>query len=217
MKQSRQGERAAVQVSIRATQGLLDRADALVQSADEWPESGGTVATRASVLRIALLVGLRSLEARTAPQAAAPAAQGWSTVPDAEAQLAAGVWLPPVWQATDAPAVKRKAAAPPSLSLELVETAAAAAPVETAAETEAKAATEAEVQAARAAAEAATLEGLRSAEWALALPVAEWGLQLEQLRLWELLGLQEAVGNPLAQKVLLEDAARSRKITVQRG
>jgi hypothetical protein len=204
-----------VQVSIRATQGLLDRADALVQSADEWPESGGTVATRASVLRIALLVGLRSLEARTAPQAAAPAAQGWSTV--SEAELAAGVWLPPVWQATDAPAVKRKAAAPPSLSLELVETAAAAAPVETAAETEAKAATEAEVQAARAAAEAATLVGLRSAEWALALPVAEWGLQLEQLRLWELLGLQEAVGNPLAQKVLLEDAARSRKITVQRG
>jgi hypothetical protein len=113
--------------------------------------------------------------------------------------------------------VKRKAAAPPSLSLELVETAAAAAPVETAAETEAKAATEAEVQAARAAAEAATLEGLRSAEWALALPVAEWGLQLEQLRLWELQGLQSAVGNPLAQKVLLEDAARSRKITVQRG
>jgi hypothetical protein len=215
VKQSRQGERAAVQVSIRATQGLLDRADALVQSADEWPESGGTVATRASVLRIALLVGLRSLEARTAPQAAAPAAQGWSTVPDAEAQLAAGVWLPPVWQATDAPAVKRKAAAPPSLSLELVETAAAAAaPVET---TEAKAATEAEVQAARAAAEAATVEAMRSAEWALALPVAEWGLQLEQLRLWELLGLQSAVGNPLAQKVLLEDAARSRKITVQRG
>jgi hypothetical protein len=214
VKQSRQGERAAVQVSIRATQGLLDRADALVQSADEWPESGGTVATRASVLRIALLVGLRSLEARTAPQAAAPAAQGWSTV--SEAELAAGVWLPPVWQATDAPAVKRKAAAPPSLSLELVETAAAA-PVETAAATEAKAATEAEVQATRSAAEAATLEGLRSAEWALALPVAEWGLQLEQLRLWELQGLQAAVGNPLAQKVLLEDAALSRKITVQRG
>jgi len=203
-----------VQVSIRATQGLLDRADALVQSADEWPESGGTVATRASVLRIALLVGLRSLEARTAPQAAAPAAPGWSTVPDAEAQLAAGVWLPPVWQATDAPAVKRKAAAPPSLSLELVETAAAA-PVETAAE--AKAATEAEVQAARAATEAATVEGMRSAEWALALPVAEYGLQLEQLRLWELRGLQEAVGNPIAQKVLLEDAALSRKVTVQRG
>jgi len=211
VKQSRQGERAAVQVSIRATQGLLDRADALVQSADEWPESGGTVATRASVLRIALLVGLRSLEARTAPQAAAPV---WSTVPDAEAQLAAGVWLPPVWQATDAPAVKRKAAAPPSLSLELVETAAAA-PVETAAE--AKAATEAEVQAARSAAEAATVEGMRAAEWALALPLTDHGLQLEQLRLWELRGLQEAVGNPLAQKVLLEDAARSRKVTVQRG
>jgi len=211
VKQSRQGERAAVQVSIRATQGLLDRADALVQSADEWPESGGTVATRASVLRIALLVGLRSLEARTAPQAAAPV---WSTVPDAEAQLAAGVWLPPVWQATDAPAVKRKAAAPPSLSLELVETAAAA-PVETAAE--AKAATEAEVQAARAATEAATVEGMRAAEWALALPLTDHGLQLEQLRLWELRGLQEAVGNPLAQKVLLEDAARSRKVTVQRG
>jgi len=211
VKQSRQGERAAVQVSIRATQGLLDRADALVQSADEWPESGGTVATRASVLRIALLVGLRSLEARTAPQAAAPV---WSTVPDAEAQLAAGVWLPPVWQATDAPAVKRKAAAPPSLSLELVETAAAA-PVETA--TEAKAATEAEVQAARAATEAATVEGMRAAEWALALPLTDHGLQLEQLRLWELRGLQEAVGNPLAQKVLLEDAARSRKVTVQRG
>jgi len=205
VKQSRQGERAAVQVSIRATQGLLDRADALVQSADEWPESGGTVATRASVLRIALLVGLRSLEARTAPQAAAPV---WSTVPDAEAQLAAGVWLPPVWQATDAPAVKRKAAAPPSLSLELVETTAA---------TEAKAATEAEVQAARSAAEAATVEGMRAAEWALALPLTDHGLQLEQLRLWELRGLQEAVGNPLAQKVLLEDAARSRKVTVQRG
>jgi len=205
VKQSRQGERAAVQVSIRATQGLLDRADALVQSADEWPESGGTVATRASVLRIALLVGLRSLEARTAPQAAAPV---WSTVPDAEAQLAAGVWQPPVWQATDAPAVKRKAAAPPSLSLELVETTAA---------TEAKAATEAEVQAARSAAEAATVEGMRAAEWALALPLTDHGLQLEQLRLWELRGLQEAVGNPLAQKVLLEDAARSRKVTVQRG
>lgn len=207
MKQSRQGERAAVQVSIRATQGLLDRADALVQSADEWPESGGTVATRASVLRIALLVGLRSLEVRTAPQAAAPA---WSTVPDAEAQLAAGVWLPPVWQATEAPTVKRKAAAPPSLSLELVET---AAPVET----EAKAATEAEVQAARSAAEAAAVEGLRAAEWALALPLTDYGLQLEQLRLWELRGLQEAVGNPLAQKVLLEDAARARKLPVPRG
>ena len=210
MKQSRQGERAAVQVSIRATQGLLDRADALVHSADEWPESGGTVATRASVLRIALLVGLRSLEARTAPQAAAP---GWSTVPDAEAQLAAGVWLPPVWQATEAPTVKRKAAAPPSLSLELVETAAAAAPVET----EAKAATEADAKAARAAAEAAKVEDLRAAEWAQALPLAEFGLQLEQLRLWELLGLQETVGNPLAQRVLLEDAMLSRKSAVQRG
>lgn len=213
MKQSRQGERAAVQVSIRATQGLLDRADALVQSADEWPESGGTVATRASVLRIALLVGLRSLEARTAPQAAAP---GWSTVPDAEAQLAAGVWLPPVWQATEAPTVKRKAAAPPSLSLELVETTAAtvapaaAAPVETAA-------TEADAKAARAAAEAAKVEDLRAGEWAQALPLAEFGLQLEQLRLWELVGLQEAVGNPLAQRVLLEDAMLSRKLAVQRG
>ena len=209
MKQSRQGERAAVQVSIRATQGLLDRADALVHSADEWPESGGTVATRASVLRIALLVGLRSLEARTAPQAAAP---GWSAVPDAEAQLAAGVWLPPVWQATEAPTVKRKAAAPPSLSLELVETAAAA-PVET----EAKAATEADAKAARAAAEAARVEDLRAGEWAQALPLAEFGLQLEQLRLWELVGLQETVGNPLAQRVLLEDAMLSRRSAVQRG
>lgn len=210
MKQSRQGERAAVQVSIRATQGLLDRADALVQSADEWPESGGTVATRASVLRIALLVGLRSLEARTAPQAAAP---GWSTVPDADAELSAGVWQPPVWQATEAPTVKRKAAATPSLSLELVETTAAteaavaAAPVETAEDQ----------RAARAAAETAKLEDLRAAEWAQALPLAEYGLQLEQLRLWELVGLQETVGNPLAQRVLLEDAARSRKLAVQRG
>lgn len=209
MKQSRQGERAAVQVSIRATQGLLDRADALVHSADEWPESGGTVATRASVLRIALLVGLRSLEARTAPQAAAP---GWSAVPDAEAQLAAGVWLPPVWQATEAPTVKRKAPAPPSLSLELVETAAAA-PVET----EAKAATEADAKAARAAAEAARVADLRAGEWAQALPLAEFGLQLEQLRLWELVGLQETVGNPLAQRVLLEDAMLSRRSAVQRG
>ena len=210
MKQSRQGERAAVQVSIRATQGLLDRADALVQSADEWPESGGTVATRASVLRIALLVGLRSLEVRTAPQAAAPA---WSTVPDAEAQLAAGVWLPPVWQATEAPTVKRKAAAPPSLSLELVETTAATeAPVAAA-----PADTEADAKAARAAAEAARVEDLRAGEWAQALPLAEFGLQLEQLRLWELVGLQEAVGNPLAQRVLLEDAMLSRRSAVQRG
>jgi hypothetical protein len=199
-----------VQVSIRATQGLLDRADALVQSADEWPESGGTVATRASVLRIALLVGLRSLEVRTAPQAAAPA---WSTVPDAEAQLAAGVWLPPVWQATEAPTVKRKAAAPPSLSLELVETTAAtAAPVAAA-----PADTEADAKAARAAAEAARVEDLRAGEWAQALPLAEFGLQLEQLRLWELVGLQETVGNPLAQRVLLEDAMLSRRSAVQRG
>ena len=215
MKQSRQGERAAVQVSIRATQGLLDRADALVHSADEWPESGGTVATRASVLRIALLVGLRSLEARTAPQAAAP---GWSAVPDAEAQLAAGVWLPPVWQATEAPTVKRKAAAPPSLSLELVETTAATeAPATEAPVAAAPADTEADAKAARAAAEAARVEDLRAGEWAQALPLAEFGLQLEQLRLWELVGLQEAVGNPLAQRVLLEDAMLSRKLTVQRG
>tara|TARA_R110000868_G_scaffold159627_2_gene388606 strand:- start:1448 stop:1777 length:330 start_codon:yes stop_codon:yes gene_type:complete len=109
--------------------------------------------------------------------------------------------------------VKRKAAAPPSLSLELVETAAAAAPVET----EAKAATEADAKAARAAAEAAKVEDLRAAEWAQALPLAEFGLQLEQLRLWELLGLQETVGNPLAQRVLLEDAMLSRKSAVQRG
>ena len=214
MKQSRQGERAAVQVSIRATQGLLDRADALVHSADEWPESGGTVATRASVLRIALLVGLRSLEARTAPQAAAP---GWSAVPDAEAQLAAGVWLPPVWQATEAPTVKRKAAAPPSLSLELVETTAAPTAATAAPVAAAPADTEADAKAARAAAEAARVEDLRAGEWAQALPLAEFGLQLEQLRLWELVGLQETVGNPLAQRVLLEDAMLSRRSAVQRG
>jgi hypothetical protein len=109
--------------------------------------------------------------------------------------------------------VKRKAAAPPSLSLELVETTAATeAPVAAA-----DADTAADAKAARAAAEAARVKDLRAGEWAQALPLAEFGLQLEQLRLWELVGLQETVGNPLAQRVLLEDAMLSRRSAVQRG
>jgi predicted DNA-binding protein len=64
MGRRRKGDVTYAQTSMRLPAKLLERADALAQELDLLPEHGHERATRATVLRVALALGLRELERR---------------------------------------------------------------------------------------------------------------------------------------------------------